>query len=143
MVESIMKLRRSNVVKLEHFLENNMAQNFKIPLPKRWPEYIKSATLNAISLARTAILSAQGWAAENRNKRVRLQTELDRANSEIALLKEELSIKDARFKRISPHRRPFYNPIQRLRILKLKAARGWNSEKTAKAFLLNEQTIAS
>lgn len=57
--------------------------------------------------------------------------------------KEELIIKDACWKRISPHRRSHYNPLLRMRILKLKAARCWNTEQAAKSFLLNEQTITS
>jgi transposase InsO family protein len=35
----------------------------------------------------------------------------------------------------------YYTPIQRLQILKLKAARRWSVYQTAKTFLLNEQTI--
>jgi hypothetical protein len=51
--------------------------------------------------------------------------ELERANTEIALLEEELTIKDSRRSRIAPRRRPYYRPVPRMRILKLKAARGW------------------
>jgi hypothetical protein len=59
------------------------------------------------------------------------------------LLREELKIKDDRFGRISPHRRPYYTSIQRLRILQLKAARRWSIHQTAEAFLLSEMTIFS
>jgi hypothetical protein len=38
----------------------------------------------------------------------RLQAELAQAYREIALLKEEIEIKDDRFRRISAHRRPYY-----------------------------------
>ena len=54
----------------------------------------------------------------------RLASALDRAQSEIALLTEELDIKDTRWSRLPPRRRPFYGPVQRMRILQLKAARG-------------------
>jgi predicted RNA polymerase sigma factor len=41
-----------------------------------------------------------------------------------------------------PHRRPHYLPADRMRILELKAARGWSLAQTAKAFLVDQQTIA-
>jgi transposase InsO family protein len=70
-------------------------------------------------------------------------SELDRANTEIALLEEELSIKDVRWKRIAPRRRPYYRPVQRMRILKLKAARGWSASQTAGVFGVTQETITS
>jgi len=72
-----------------------------------------------------------------------MKAELAQAYQEIALLKEEMSIKDERFQRIPPHRRPHYSPIQRLRILKLKAARKWSLAQTANAFNLTELTQIS
>jgi hypothetical protein len=47
---------------------------------------------------------------------------VDRARQEIALLREELRIKDARMASIPPRRRPHYPPKERLAILELKAA---------------------
>jgi len=120
-----------------------MIQITEIPLPKKWPEHVKSAVLHTISLASTVFTAAHGWAAKRIDKLVRLQAELENAKSEIALLKEELSIKDTRFGRVHPHRRPYYRPIERMRVLKLKAARGWSTRQAAAAFLLNEQTISS
>ena len=120
-----------------------MTQIDEIPLPKRWPEHVKSAVLHSISLASMVFTSARGWAAKRADRLVRLQAELNETKSEIALLKEELSIKDARFGRVHSHRRPYYRPIERMRILKLKAARGWSTRQAAAAFLLNEQTISS
>ncbi len=61
--------------------------------------------------------------------------------AEIALLKEELRIKDERWSRLSSRRRPHYTAIERLRILELKAARGWSREQAARIFLLDEQTV--
>jgi transposase InsO family protein len=60
---------------------------------------------------------------------------------ENALLREELEIKDERFQRISPHRRPHYSPTQRLRILNLRAARRWSMAQTAQAFQVSILTI--
>lgn len=61
-------------------------------------------------------------------------TELDRARTEIAQLKEELDLKDARWSRLPSRRRPYYTPLQRMRILQLKAARGWSCEQAARVF---------
>ena len=101
-----------------------MAQDLEIPLPARWPEHVKSAVLHVVSLASKAFTSALGLASMRCDKLVRLRAKLQEAESEIALLKEEISIKDARLARIPAHRRPFYPPIQRMRILAIKAARG-------------------
>ena len=51
------------------------------------------------------------WAADSTNARVRLKAELDRANEELLLLREEIRVKNARLARIDPHRRPHYSPM--------------------------------
>jgi len=114
-----------------------------IPLPRGWTRHVKSAVLHAVSLAATALILARGRAAGGRSTRQRLIAELDRMDTEVAMLKEELAIKDGRWNRLPPRRRPFYTPIQRMRILQLKAARGWSSEQTARTFMINEQTLRS
>jgi transposase InsO family protein len=81
--------------------------------------------------------------ARSRYTRSRLQTELDRANGEIVLLKEELAIKDARWSRLPSRRRPHFTPTQRMRILQVKASRGWSYEQAADAFMIDEQTMRS
>jgi hypothetical protein len=68
----------------------------KIPLPRGWPTSVKSATLHVIALAQFAMTYARGWAADSVNTRVRLKAELDQANQDNALLREEMRIKDAR-----------------------------------------------
>ncbi len=108
-----------------------------IRLPKQWPEHIKSGILHAISLASVVLSYARGRATGRR----RLQAELEQANTEIALLREELYIKDGRWKRSRSRRRPHYTPSQRMRILQLRAARGWTLEKTARVFLFDLQTL--
>ena len=45
---------------------------------------------------------ARGWAADSVNTRVRLKAELDQANQENALFREEMRIKDARMAQIDP-----------------------------------------
>ena len=113
------------------------------PLPRGWTTRVKSALIQSVSLAATALTLAHGRASASRNPRRRLAAELDRANTEIALLKEELAIKDDRWSRLPSRRRPYYLPVQRMRILQLKAARGWSCEHAARAFLINEQTLCS
>jgi putative transposase len=75
---------------------------------------------------------------ENRRRQV---ARLDQATQEIALLREEPDIKDGRWTRSKSRRRPHYSPTQRLRILQLRAARGWTLEKTARVFLLDLHTL--
>jgi len=102
-----------------------MAGHRPIRLPKQWSKHVKAGVLQAISLA---------------SGRRRLQAELEQASSEMALLREELSIKDGRWERSHSRRRPHYTPTQRMRILQLRAARGWTLEKTARVFLMDLQT---
>ena len=97
-------------------MELSMTSQRSVPLPSRWAHHVKSGLLHAISLAAMALTVAR-----SRHTRSRLQIDLDRANDEIALLQEELAIKDARWGRLSSRRRPHFMPIQRMRILQLKA----------------------
>jgi len=106
-------------------------------LPKQWSDYLKSGILHAISLAGAALSSARGRATIHR----RLRAQLARANTEIALLRVELTIKDERWQRSHTRRRPHYTPTPRIRLLRLRAARGWTLEATAHAFLLDLQTL--
>jgi transposase InsO family protein len=114
-----------------------------IPLPKSWTKHVRSAMLHVISLAQFATVYSRSWAVDSLNGRVRLKVENDRLRQEVALLKEEVRIKDARMAQISPHRRPHYQPIERMAILELRAARGWSLEQAANTFLLAAHTISS
>ncbi len=121
-----------------------MSQDFAdIPLPKAWPERARSAIIHVISLAHAAIVCARGWAANSPIARVRLRGQLDEARAEIALLNEELRIKDARMVSMDARKRPHYRPTERLAILELRAARGWSVAQTARALLVQPATIAS
>ena len=104
-----------------------MAATEDIPLPRAWTKTVRSSVLHAISLAFAALTQAWGSAATTRRRTTRLHAELDRARTEIALLNEELAIKNGRLGRVPPRRRPHYRPTDRMRILQLKAARGWSS----------------
>ena len=117
--------------------------SFAVPLPSSWPEHAKAATLHVISLAHFALTQVRGWAANSPIHRVRLTAELDQLNSEVAMLREEIRIKDARMATLAPHRRPHYPPSERMAILQLMAARGWSKAQTGRRFLVTDDTVAS
>ncbi len=71
-----------------------------IPLPKLWPRRVRSAAIHAVSLANVVFTVTRGRAENHFNARVRLRAENDRFRNELALLREELRIKDARMERI-------------------------------------------
>ena len=83
-----------------------MATPQPIRLPRQWPEHVKAGILHAISLASVGLASARGRVAGQQ----RLRARLEQAGSEIALLREELSIKDGRWERARSRRRPHYIP---------------------------------
>ena len=99
---------------------------FCVPLPPSWPKHAKAATLHIISLAHFVLTQVRGWAADSPIQRVRLAGERDRLESEVAMLREEIRIKDARMVVLAPHRRPHYPGAERMAILQLMAARGWS-----------------
>jgi transposase-like protein len=111
-------------------------------LPRSWPSYAKSAILDAIAAAHLALVHSRAWCADSPLHRVRLKARVDALETEVALLAEELRIKDARMKQLPAHRRPRYSPTERLAILALRAARAWSAAQTARRFLLTPATIA-
>ena len=115
----------------------------QIPLPKSWNKHVRSSLLHVISLAQFAVAYTRGWAANSINPRLRQKSEMQRLTAIVALLREEIRIKDARMSRISPHRRPQYQPVERMAILELRAAQAWTSRQTAKTFLVTDATIGS
>ncbi len=119
------------------------AQPSTIPLPTRWTNHARSALLQVIGLAQYATVYTRSWAASSRNARVRLKAENDRLHQEVALLREEIRIKDNRLLRIDPHKRPHYSPTERMAILELRAARGWSQQQTADVFQITSATISS
>src|SRR6516162_8859738 len=100
-------------------------------LPKSWPALIRSAMLHVVALAQYAAVYTRSWAADSENARVRLRAEREQMEQEVALLREEIRIKDARMAALSAHRRPFYPPTQRMAVLELRAARGSSLEQAA------------
>ncbi len=114
-----------------------------IGLPKSWTGRVRFAVLHVISLAQYATIYTRSWAANSLNARVRLKAENNRLRQEVALLEEEIRIKDARTLQISPHKRPHYPPIERMAILELRAARSWSLQQTANAFHLTAATVST
>ena len=68
----------------------------QISLPKSWSKHVRAAILHVISLAQFATAHTRSWAANSVNARIRLKAERDRAVQELALLREEIRIKDTR-----------------------------------------------
>jgi putative transposase len=112
-------------------------------MPKGWSLRVRSALLHAASLAHQAVTYSRSWAVDSPLVRVRLASRLERAHQEIALLSEEIRIKDMRWAKIDARRRPHYSPTERLAILALRTARAWSAAQTARAFLVEGETIAS
>lgn len=110
--------------------------------PRGWNKSVRAGVLHAIALANSFWLQV---AASRRSNHRGANTlgELSQLRREIELLREQLRIKDARFARVAPHRRPHYTPVERLAILELKAAQGWSLAQTANIFLVAEPTVAS
>lgn len=119
------------------------AAQHTIPLPKGWPRRVRSAVIEVISLAHLSLIATRSWAANSWNARIRLKSENARLRQEVALLREEGRIKDARMARIPAQRRPHYTPLEMLAIPELRAARGWSQAQTAERLLVTPLTVAS
>jgi hypothetical protein len=101
-------------------------------------ENTSGSTQSSDHLARGISRSQEKNAESNKNFRI-----TDNLRQELALLQEEVRIKDARMAGIPPHRRPFYRPTERVAILELRVARGWSLQQTAVALLVTAATVAS
>jgi len=101
-----------------------------IRLPKGWPERAKVAVIQCVALAHRAITYFRSYAINSDIERVRLAGQLDRDHNEIALLREEVRIKDARMAKLAPQRHPRHAARERMAILELKTARAWNPAET-------------
>jgi transposase InsO family protein len=114
-----------------------------VPLPRHWPKHVNSSLLQVIALAHFAIVSVRSWCVNSPIARVRLAGEFERLTAEVAMLREELRIKDARMARIAPSHRPHFPPVERLAILQLMMARGWSACRAAQRMMVTPTTIAS
>ena len=93
---------------------------FDVPIPKHWNGHLKSAFVCAVSLAHRAFLVALTPCLNSVIDRNRLQAEILLLKSEMALLKEEMRIKDARSLRVAAAARPHYRPAERMAILAVR-----------------------
>ena len=73
---------------------SSRATTTTLPLPRGWRQITRAGVLHAISVAAMAMTSA--WSKASRSTRQRALAEADRLRAEIALLTEELELKDAR-----------------------------------------------
>jgi len=112
-------------------------------LPKSWPGIARRAVLHVISMASTAATIVRGQKASKHAKRRSPVVNAEQLEAEIALLREEIRIKDRRMETLLPNRRPRYKPTDRMAILELRARRGWTLAETARRFLVEPKTIAS
>jgi hypothetical protein len=110
----------------------------KIPLPENWPEHVKTGIIHVISLVQIALTVARAR-SKKRGAVARLQAKVEEQAGEISLLKEELSLRDLRMARVKPRRRPHYRGVERLKILALKAARGWSAAQAAERLFLHRE----
>ncbi len=115
----------------------------KLPLPRGWKRRVRSSVLQILALSHYTFTALLARAANSKNRQVRLQTEIDRRDHEIALLHEELRIKDGRMERVPPHRRPHYSRLERMAIMELRAARGWSARQAAARFHVTLTTLGS
>ncbi len=95
----------------------------KLPLPRGWRRRGRSSVLHILALSHYTFTAMVARASNDRHRRTRLQSEIDRLRHETALLQEELRIKDARMERVPPHRRPHYLPLERMAILEVSDVR--------------------
>ena len=112
-------------------------------MSSHWRDSVKSLVVQVVSLAHYAIVQARGKAAHGRHASTRQRAKLERLQCEIALLREELRIKDSRMARMPPQRRPHYGPTERLAILELRAGRGWSLAQAAARFLVSTTTLST
>ncbi len=115
----------------------------KLPIPRGWSNRVESSILQAISLGRHCFVSIVARMANSPKAANRIVAQNERLKHEVESLREELRLKDARMARVPSQRRPHYSPTERLSILQLRAARGWNMAQTADRFLLSPTTISS
>ena len=115
----------------------------KLPLPRGWKHRARSSVLHILALSHYTFTALLAKAAQSKNRHIHLQARIDRRDREIAMLQEELRIKNARMERVPPHRRPHHNPLERMAILELRAARGWSARQAADRFHVTATTLGS
>ena len=109
-----------------------------LPLPKGWTENVRHAVLNIIGIVRIAMLAGREFLIEEGHV---LQARIQQLETEVAVLREELRISGGRMRRIDPHRRPQFSPVERMAILELRTMCGWTKAETARRFFVSDATV--
>lgn len=103
-------------------------------LPKTWRRFVKSALLHVIALAEVVLGHVHGK---------QHASGVDRVQVERGLVQRQLRLVSTRLARVPPRHRPHYTPTERLEILELRAARGWNVERAADTLVTTPETITT
>ncbi len=94
----------------------------------------------AVTLAQATQL-ARTRLASTASPILRLMIQRDHEASESELLRRESDILRAGRQNMPTHKRPDYQPAQRLAILQLMRLRGWNIKTVARHFVIHENTV--
>jgi len=109
-----------------------------IRLPRNWSQSVRNATWKVLGILRIAMLDGCKLLMEHGRTP---EAQVQRSNTEVALLNEELRIFRSRMSGIEPRRRPQYSAADRMAILELRALRGWSKAETGRHFLVSDETI--
>jgi hypothetical protein len=107
-------------------------------LPKGWQAFVRNAVLNVIGIVRIAMLVGRESLIKNGDVH---EARIQRLESKVTILCEELRINGARMQRVVAHRRPQSRPVERMAILQLWAMRGWSKTETARHFSVSDDTV--
>ncbi len=104
----------------------------------QWPAIAQRAYITATAFARVAFAEILASYANGQ-----LAAQHAAAIAQLATLEAELRLVRSRLARVEARRRPHYRPIERMEILTLRAAHGWNVAETVSRFLVSELTLAT
>lgn len=111
-------------------------------LPKGWQGLCNGGFLAAVALARVVVSQVVDGLVTG-SRIADLAAQVTRHQVELALVRRELELIDARLRRVPTRRRSHFEPAERLEILALRSARGWTVAETARRFLVTPETIAA
>jgi hypothetical protein len=90
---------------------SNVLTEETIQLPKNWSQSVRHSLLNVIGLVRISMLAGREYLLRNG---LASTAHIQRMETEVALLREELRILGSRMKRVPSQRRPQYPPVERM-----------------------------
>ena len=114
-----------------------------ITIPENWSPMIRKAMLYVFAKAHHVILGNWSECENSKSWDRQCAGHFDRSNTEDSQKDDIFRIIQARLGRVSPSKRPRYTSCERMNILEIKAAKGWNNKRTAEVFLVDGETIAS